>query len=82
MSFCVPLRLRRERFKPRRQDPQTNKKVPQRLHPLCPPRPKLVLMQVAMIAASDSEQLCNDVVDRCLPARQQTSDAPQLCFGP
>jgi hypothetical protein len=31
---------------------------------LCPRRPKLVLMQVAMIAASDSVQLGNDVVDR------------------
>ena len=32
----------------------------QRLHPLCPSRPKLVLMQVPMIAAfPDDEQLCN-----------------------
>jgi hypothetical protein len=56
--------LRRQSFKPRRQDLQTIKKVPQRLHPLCPSRPKLVLMQVAMMAASDDEQLCNDVFYR------------------
>ena len=52
-AFRPPFRyeqpqVRRQSFKLRRQDLQRIKKVPQRLHPLCPSRPKLVLMQVLL----------------------------------
>jgi hypothetical protein len=53
----------RQSFKPGRQHVQPSNKVSQRLHPPGPRRPKLVLMQVAVIAAADGAQLRNDVID-------------------
>src|SRR5258707_10987593 len=52
--------LRRQSFKPRRQDLQTIKKVPQRLHPLCPGRPKLVLIRVHEIGATSATMFSID----------------------